>query len=328
MKKAPPDGSDGAFLVLAFFMRPRGFEPLTSCSGGAYFEMQEEEGRRSDRHPEPLDRRDWDGFVECRSLGTISGWDEAGDRTVEYDLKFLIAVLTWGLGASLLKSHPWSQEIRKAQKWQMPREKNPKRPGMPDWIREGLVAHSTGWQFKSMLGLERETRRRNSAIRQLDWSDVDQDEWTVRWRGELDKSGKENVTPLTYRAIAILKGLPSRGISGPVFPAARCTQETTSRNTCQNWLRKAKAAWLKDTPKAKREKLETALHRVGFHAEKRQGIRDPEFRKLPPKIQEEFSGTSWDMIRRVYDEVNVDDMREAMGLETGPNCEQQLRATG
>jgi len=48
---------------------------------------------------------------------------------------------------------------------------------------------------------------------------------------------------------------------------------------------------------------------VGFHAEKRQGIRDPEFRKLPPKIQEEFSGTSWEMIRRVYDEVTVADWR-------------------
>jgi len=102
----------------------------------------------------------------------------------------------------------------------------------------------------------------------------------------------------------------------------------TPRDACQNWLRKAKAAWLADTPDAEREKLEKALHRVGLHAEKRQGIRDPEFRKLPPKIQEEFSGTSWEMIRRVYDEVTVDDMREAMGLERGANCEQQLRATG
>lgn len=294
----------------------------------AYFEMQEDATRRPDRHPETLDRVDWDGFIESRSQGMIPGWDEVGDRTVEYDLKFMIAVLTWGLGTPRLKVHPWSQEVRKAQNWQMPKEKNPKRPGMPEWIRDGLIAHSSAWQFKAMLGLERETRRRNSAIRQLDWSDIDQDEWTVRWRGELDKSGKENVTPLTPRAIELLKALPSRGISGPMFPAARDSQQATPRDTCQNWLRKAKAAWLAETPKAKQEKLRKALHRVGFHAEKRQGIRDPEFRKLPPKIQEEFSGTSWEMIRRVYDEVTVEDMREAMGLERASNCEQQLRATG
>lgn len=294
----------------------------------AYFEMQADKARRPDRHPETLDRIDWDGFIECRRSGKIPGWKNVADRAVEYDLKFMVAVLTWGLGTPMLKSHPWGQEVRKAQNWQMPKEQNPKRPGMPNWIREGLITHSSGWQFKAMLGLERETRRRNSAIRRLDWSDVDQDEWTVRWRGEQDKSGKENVTPLTRRAIEILTALPSRGISGPVFPAARAPQEPTPRGTCQNWLRKAKAAWLKDTPDANREKLKKALHRVGFHAQKRQGIRDPEFRKLPPKIQEEFSGTSWEMIRRVYDEVTVEDMREAMALETGSNCEQQLRATG
>ena len=59
-----------------------------------------------------------------------------------------------------------------------------------------------------MMVLEYETRRRNNAIRQLYWDDIDQEDWVVTWRGETDKIGKELVVPLTERAIEVLKGLP------------------------------------------------------------------------------------------------------------------------
>lgn len=50
---------------------------------------------------------------------------------------------------------------------------------------------------------------------------------------------------------------------------------------------------------------------VGFHSEKRAGVRDPEFRKLPAAIQEEIAGTNYTTLRRIYDEVTAEDIREA-----------------
>ena len=68
-----------------------------------------------------------------------------------------------------------------------------------------------------MLLLERETKRRNSAIRQLLWSDINFKEETIRWRRETDKVRREGVTPLTEAALDVLRALP-RGVGTvPVF---------------------------------------------------------------------------------------------------------------
>jgi hypothetical protein len=48
---------------------------------------------------------------------------------------------------------------------------------------------------------------------------------------------------------------------------------------------------------------------IGFHSEKRAGVRDPAFRSLPPKIQEKYSGPTWETLRNIYDEVTVGDVR-------------------
>ena len=63
-------------------------------------------------------------------------------------------------------------------------------------IRAALIEHQANWQFGAALVLERDTRRRNSSVRRLDWSDIDQQDWTIRWRGEFDKDGRGTVTPL------------------------------------------------------------------------------------------------------------------------------------
>ena len=52
------------------------------------------------------------------------------------------------------------------------------------------------------------------------------------------------------------------------------------------------------------------LGRVGFHAEIRSGIRAPEFRGLPAKVQEQIAGKSFKMITSAYDEVTVADIRD------------------
>ena len=117
-------------------------------------------------------------------------------------------------------------------------------------FRAGIIAHSNGWQLPAMLVLERETRRRNNSIRQLLWSDIDQDRWTVRWRSDTDKVGRESITPLTLTAIEVLKGLPSRGIgSTPVFPARRNPSQPVPSWTARTQLNRAKQAWLSGRPR-------------------------------------------------------------------------------
>ena len=282
----------------------------------AFFDAQEEVARRSSRLPRTLDRIDWDRFISWRRSGEMPGRGSVKDRTVQRDLVYMITALNWAMGAKLIAANPWGTEIRRVQRWVMPREKNPRRPSMTEELRAGLIAHSYAWQLPAMLVLERETRRRNNSIRQLRWSDIDQDRWTVRWRSDTDKVGRESRTPLTETAIDVLKGLPSRGIGDtPVFPAARSPGQPTTALTARTWLHQAKQRWLAATPGKERDALEEALRGVGFHAELRAGVRDPEFRRLSPKVQEELAGKSYEMLKNTYDEVTSSDMRdEGRGL--------------
>ena len=205
---------------------------------------------------------------------------------------------------------------RKAQRWEvMPEEKSPHRPSMSDDLRAMLVEHSLHWQFEAALRLERETGRRNSAIRQLRWSDVDQIRWQICWRSETDKTGREDVAPLSPEAIEIMRALPSRGLrDAPIFPSPKDPAKPTSRDTFQGWLQKAKAAAVKAAPEEAQDNLRQRFRGVGFHAEKRALVRDPEFRRKPAKIQEKFVGTSHAILRKVYDEVTPDDVRAEMGF--------------
>ena len=286
----------------------------------AFFDAQPGGNRKSDRDPSTLDRKDWDGFLMSRRAGAIPGWPRpVRDRQVEYDLAFLVAVLNWATGrrengTPLLATNPWRAELRRSQRWGFPREKNPLRPAMTPELREGLLAHAPSWQFGLALLLQRATRRRNSSIRQLLWSDIDQEEWTIRWREETDKSGTRSCTPIMDRnVIDALKRAPSRGIgSTPVFPSATDPTRPTGRNTFQIWLRRSKDRWLRSVPDAQRGRLRAQLRGVGFHSEKRAGVRDPEFRALPPAIQEAWAATRYETLRTVYDEVTVDDIREAV----------------
>jgi integrase len=262
--------------------------------------------------PEELTRREWDGFTHARRSGAI-GAGPAKSNTIRMDLKFLIAVLGWGVGTGRMGRHPWGAEVRRTQGWLMPKERTPHRPAMTTDLREGLIRHAPGWQFAAALQLERETRRRNSAIRRLRWPDVDLVAGTVLWRGEYDKAGRERRTPLTRAAVAVLRSLP-RGIGDtPVFPSETDPTQGTPRNTWQIWLRRAKAKWLRSLQDlAERERLREALRGVGFHAEKRAGVRDPRFRQLSRTEQEELSGTSWDVLSTVYDDVSEEDLRDAV----------------
>jgi hypothetical protein len=279
----------------------------------AYFEDQTERDRSFCRPAASLDRRDWERFIDCRANGRIPGWPRmVRNKIIRDDLAFLVAALNWGVGARFIDVNPWGGTVRRAQGWKQVQEMNPHRPGMPAAVRGALVRHSTSWQFVAALRLERETRRRNKAIRNLMWSDVDLDAKTITWRSETDKRGRRNTTPISREAYLVLKSLPSRGIGdAPVFPSGTDPSRPSSRHAFQQWLKRAKAALLKAAPEPERESLRKQLRGVGFHSEKRSGVRDPDFRGLPAAIQEEIAGTNFETLRRIYDEVTVEDIREA-----------------
>ena len=178
------------------------------------------------RDPATLSQRDWDRFIRKRRAGRIGpSGRPVSDRTVEYDLKFLVAVLNWAArsrddrGRPLLDRNPL-KGLRK------PTEKNPTRVVLAeDEYRVLLkVAPRVDWRFHLALVLAHETGHRIGAIRQLRWHDIDFDGGTILWRAEHDKSGHEHVTPVTGEALSALKEA-SRSHPGtgeePVLPAPR-----------------------------------------------------------------------------------------------------------
>lgn len=281
-----------------------------------FLDTQPEPERRSSRHPSTFDRIDWDRFIEQRRDGRIPGWGPVRARQIAYDLKYLVAVLNWALGASgqdgkpYLARNPWSGDIRRSQSWPMPKEARPRRPQMTDTLREQLSAHGP-WQFGLALWLGRLTVSRNSSVRRLRWSDLDLDRETVRWPGQFDKNGQEVEVPLPSEAVRLLRAAPVRGIGDAwVFASATDPSRPAPRHTFQTWLRRAKKALLKSIEdEGQREQMRRRLVGLGFHGEKRAGVRDPRFRRLSDKAQEAISRTRYQTLRDVYDDMDVDDLR-------------------
>jgi hypothetical protein len=270
-----------------------------------FFDGRADPKRRSDRAPGSLDRKDWDEFVTERRAGRIAGLGPVRDRVIEYDLKFLIAVLSWAEGANEGDPHhiaknPWSRERRKAQGMVMPREKNPNRPSMTEEQHDALLTHSPNWRFSLVMELCRETIHRRNSVRQIALADLDLRAGAVTWRGEYDKNGIEAVTPLTPRALAAIQAAPRVSGSPWLIPAEEDPSQPVSIHVLNLWLQRAK------------ERAGVDVKGLGFHGQKRAGVRRREFRELPPKVQEALTGTNHETLRRVYDEVSFDEMQEAV----------------
>ena len=274
----------------------------------AYFgdrEQAGEAGRGPDRAPGTLDRQDWAGFIAARRDGTITGWERpCRNNQIALDLKFLLAVLNWASGADeddpqFLARNPWRWERRRAQKMVMPKEKDPRRPGISEEQHRRVLAHSPDWRFTLVAELCRATMHRMNSVRHLRKEDVDLEAGRVRWRGEYDKTGRELVTPLTPEAVESIRSAPPV-LSPWLIPAVKDPGRPVSRGVLNHWMRKVK------------ERSGVDVERLGFHAYKRAGIRTPEFRELPAKVQEQLTGTTHAMLKAVYDEVSFDDLAEAM----------------
>jgi len=111
------------------------------------------------RKPATLSQRDWDRFIRERRAGTVGrSRRPVSDRTIEYDLKFLLAILNWAAksrdeeGRLLLDFNP-------LRGLKAPKEKNPTRVVLTDEEYEALlrVSARVDWRFGVALVIAHET---------------------------------------------------------------------------------------------------------------------------------------------------------------------------
>lgn len=257
-----------------------------------------------------LGRVRYNAFLTAREQGLIPGFlAKARKQTILNDVRFLRAVFSWAKverddGTVLLLRDPW-------EGFPPPREDTPTRPEMTKDLHELLVDRAANWRMAEVMEICRETRRRMNSVRQLQLSDVDLVARTVRWRGEFDKARKTRVTPLSARAVAaITRAIERRWTEGLedspwLFPARRKPSEAVTRACLHHWMRQTRTA------------CGVKIARLGYHGEKRAGIRDPKFRSLPAPVQEELAGTTYGTITRVYEYVDLPALFEAIAVLEG-----------
>ena len=258
-----------------------------------------------DRRPETLSQRDWDRFIRDRRAGKIGpSGKPVSNRTIEYDLRFLLAVLNWAArsrdeeGRLLLESNP-------LRGLKPPKEKNPTRVVLTQAEYEALlrVSAEMDWRFRVALVLAHETGHRIGAIRQLRWSDIDMARETIRWRGEHEKTGYEHRTPVTADVLRVLEEARKRnpGIGDvPLLPAPKDRSACIKRALARDWWNKAEV----------RAGLEPKRGR-GWHSLRRKFASD--LMNQPLKVLCELGG--WKTAQTVlqcYQRADEDQLRRAL----------------
>lgn len=259
-----------------------------------------------DREAASLNRRDWDGFSHDRATGAIDARGRAvpegqrervSARTVKRDLQALRTMLNWGVGADLLDHNP-------CDRYPFPKVQNQNRPRLSQERYEAMldVAEAVDWRFRLALVLAHETGHRIRAIRHLRWSDVDLGEQLVRWRGEVDKTRNEHVTPLTGPAVAALRSAQEkRAAIGAtwVLPSPTSEGKPVSRYLMRNW-------WYRAEEAAELEHIDG----LGWHGLRRKFADD--LRHVPLKDLADLGGWSTPRtILEVYQGSDLDAMRRA-----------------
>ena len=257
------------------------------------------------RRPDTLSQRDWDRFIRARRSGRAGrSGRPVGNRTIQQDLKLLIAILNWAAksrdeeGRLLLDSNP-------LRGLKIPTEKNPTRVVLTQTEYEALLKASVSmdWRFRVALVIAHETGHRIGAVRQLRWSDIDFESGTIRWRAEHEKTGYEHRTPVTSEALAVLEEARRRnpGIGDvPLLPAPKNPSRCLDRSRVRVWWQKAeRLAGLE--PKRGR----------GWHSLRRKFASD--LMNQPLKVLCELGG--WKTAQTVlqcYQRADQDRLREAL----------------
>ena len=259
----------------------------------------------ANRNPATLSQRDWDRFIRERRAGRIGpSGRPVSDRTIQYNLKFLIAVFNWACksrdeeGRLLLESNP-------LKGLRTPTEKNPTRVVLAQEEYQALlgVSRKMDWRFHVALVLAHETGHRIGAIRQLRWADIDFEGEMVRWRAEHDKAGYEHRTPLTPGALTALEAArkenPAAG-EAPVLPAPKNPSAClSSALACRWWRRAERLAGLEPKP------------RRGWHSLRRKFASD--LMDQPLKVLCQLGGwKTAKTVLRCYQRADEDQLRQAL----------------
>jgi len=175
------------------------------------------------------------------------------NRTVEQDLRLLLAVFNWALvvrdanGKRLLTENPFAG-------FTVPHEENPRRPILTQDEYEKLLAAAptVNPSMETLLVVANETGHRINSIRLLRWPDVNFDAGTIRWRGDHDKIGHEHVTPMVEAArLALMRQRkwfsastcsPTGADTEWVFPAPGHPSQPMSRHLARDYWQRTEAA--------------------------------------------------------------------------------------
>jgi len=188
-----------------------------------------------------LDVDDWNRFIKQRRDGTLRppGNNRIGggkNRIIEYDLRFLIAVLNWAEnkvanGVPLLERRPFRGDA-----FEIPKEIRPRQPEVTPEQDKRLrtAARRLGPRAEMFYNLARSTGHRGNAIRQLRWSDLELASAEIEWRADADKEKAQHKAPLAPADAKWLKQAQKKAASmgnAPLFPSDDDPSAPISRNT-------------------------------------------------------------------------------------------------
>jgi integrase len=202
-----------------------------------------------------LDRRDWDRFISQRRSGALRPRRSAkakdkqeagvGDRAIEQDLRFLMAVCNWAdkvrvRGRPMLERNPF-------RGFPIPVEKNPRQPTLSRMEFERLreAAKTLGPDVSLFVLLAHETGHRRMAIARLRWSDVDLENGLMTWRAENDKMRVAHTVPLSEAAQEALRAARKHAArigDSWVFPSPTSPEQPIRRDLLRDWWQQLEKA--------------------------------------------------------------------------------------
>lgn len=217
-----PTASATPLTLARLFEKRHGSITLTTAEARAARLLCEIVGRgkRCDElRPSDLERF----AIERRRRGSLSARDGRAvrARTIQHDVKVLLAALRWAVRERLLARHP-------LEYYRVAGETSPRRPGLvaQEYAAMLEAADRVHPFARPLLVLARETGHRINAVLSLRWEDVNTAQRRVVWRAAHDKKRREHTTPLSQAAVTALDvraaDLIAAGgsLTGPVFPAS------------------------------------------------------------------------------------------------------------
>lgn len=216
-----------------------------------------------------LDITHWNSFIAQRRNGALSPPDSrqkgVKNRQIEYDLRFLLAVMHWAeavivRGRPLLDRNPF-------RGFEVPKERKPNRPTVSSDECSALekAAHQIGGRIELFFDLAYEIGHRGNANRQLRWSDVDFDAGLITWRAESDKEDGEHTTPVSETLLEKLRAARKKAArigDGFVFPGEPESEAVSRESVIKWWRRLERLAGVR------------RIHRRGWHSLRRKFAND------------------------------------------------------